>query len=103
MAHEPDEYRSRENRRLLREFLMKDWDPIGVRGIPKAHDEYDRYVGEIYVMLVDGDATVEEMERYLEEVELEYMGLRDTPSRKERRPHIAAALLQLKSTFLDTH
>jgi hypothetical protein len=66
---------------------MKEWDPIGVGGIPKARDEYDRYVGEIYVMLVDGDATVEEMERYLEEVELEYMGLRDTPSCKERRPY----------------
>jgi hypothetical protein len=103
MAHGRDKYRSRENRRLLREFLMKEWDPIGVRGIPEAHDEYDRYVGEIYVMLVDGDATVAEMERYLEEVELEYMGLTDVPSRKERRPYIAAALLQLRSTFLDTH
>jgi uncharacterized protein (DUF111 family) len=103
MAHGRDDYRSRENRRLLRELLMKEWDPIGVRGIPAAHDEYDRYVEEIYVMLVDGDATIAEMERYLEEVELEYMGLRDVPARKERRPHIAAALLQLRSTFLDTH
>lgn len=102
MAHGLDKYRLRENRRLLREFLMKEWDPIGVRGIPEAHDEYDRYVGEIYVMLVDGDATVAEMERYLEEAELGYMGLTDVPSRKERRPLVAAALLQLRSTFLDT-
>ena len=103
MAHGRDKYRSRENRRILRDFLMKEWDPIGVAGIPEAHDEYDRYVGEVYVMLVDGDPTAPDMLQYLEDVELEYMGLTDMPERRERRKHVAEALIALRSTFLTTH
>lgn len=103
MAHGRDKYRSRENRRILRDFLMKQWDPIGVAGIPEAHDEYDRYVGEVYVMLVDGDPTAPDMLQYLEDVELESMGLPDVPERRERRKHVAEALIALRSTFLTTH
>ena len=29
----------------LRHLLMADWDPIGVRGVPEARDEYDSYLG----------------------------------------------------------
>lgn len=103
MAHGRDKYRSRENRRILRDFLMREWDPIGVRDVPEARDEYDRYVGETYVMLVDGNATVADMDRYLTEVELNYMGLSDHPSRKERRRRVVEALIVLRSTFLTTH
>jgi hypothetical protein len=72
MAHGRDKHRSRENRRILRDFLMREWDPIGVAGIPEAHDEYDRYVGEVYAMLVDGNPTAPDMLQYLEDVELDY-------------------------------
>ena len=29
---------------------MREWDPIGVAGIPQAADEYDTYVGKVYVI-----------------------------------------------------
>jgi hypothetical protein len=29
----------------LRHVLMAEWDPIGVRGVPQARDEYDSYLG----------------------------------------------------------
>jgi hypothetical protein len=28
----------------LRRLLMREWDPIGVNGIPSARDEYDDYL-----------------------------------------------------------
>lgn len=31
----------------IRQILIEVWDPIGVRGIPQARDEYDGYVGAV--------------------------------------------------------
>ncbi len=31
---------------------MDEWDPIGVRGVPEAQDEYDAYVYGVYKYLV---------------------------------------------------
>jgi hypothetical protein len=53
MAHGRNKYQSRESRARVREILMREWDPIGVSGVPEAADEYDRYVGTVYVMLMD--------------------------------------------------
>jgi hypothetical protein len=53
-----DRYQSREHRAKVREVLMREWDPIGVRDAPEAQDEYDSYVGKAYVMLMDEGATV---------------------------------------------
>ena len=41
MAHGRNKYQSRENRVRVRDILMRDWDPIGVAGIPEAAGEYD--------------------------------------------------------------
>jgi hypothetical protein len=101
MAHGRDKYRSRENRRLLRELLMREWDPIGVRDVPTAQDEYDNYTGEAYVML-DRGATTEDMERYLRSVE-DYMGLTQTRDMLDRRQRVAELLIALRATFLTTH
>lgn len=35
----------------LRRLLMREWDPIGVNGIPTARDEYDDYLRPIAWML----------------------------------------------------
>jgi hypothetical protein len=59
MKNGRDKYRSRENRRLVRELFMRDWDPIGVRDAPEAQDEYDAYIGKAYVMLVYETATAD--------------------------------------------
>jgi hypothetical protein len=38
----------------IRQVLLEDWDPIGVRDEPNAQDEYDGYVGRIYRVLARG-------------------------------------------------
>ena len=35
----------------IRRLLMEEWDPIGVKGIPEAADEYDSYRGAVAGML----------------------------------------------------
>jgi hypothetical protein len=76
---------SRDNRRNLKRseaallsavrfVLFEHWDPIGVRGIPAAADEYDTYAQRIVSMLM-ANSTVEEMRQYLTVVEQEQMAL----------------------------
>lgn len=65
MAHGRNKYQSRENRARVREILLRDWDPIGVYGIPQAADEYDAYADKAYVMLMDEGATANEIAGYL--------------------------------------
>ena len=40
----------------VRRILNQVWDPIGIGDLPDAEGEYDNYVGEIYVMLMDREA-----------------------------------------------
>ena len=37
----------------LRQLLMLEWDPIGVKGIAEAQDEYDSYIPKIYQLLIE--------------------------------------------------
>ena len=57
----------------IRPVLMAEWDPIGVDGIPEAADEYDSYIGGIYVLLRDG-ASDEKIAGHLAEIETKTMG-----------------------------
>jgi hypothetical protein len=46
--------------------VWDDWDPIGVKGFDGAEDEYDGYIGEIFSMVVNNNATdIEISERLL--------------------------------------
>jgi hypothetical protein len=47
-----EKYESRRIRVDIRHVLMDVWDPIGVKDIPQASDEYDSYLGEIMELLV---------------------------------------------------
>ena len=58
----------------IRPVLMADWDPIGVSEIPEAADEYDSYIGGIYVLLRDG-ASDDQIAQHLTEIETKTMGL----------------------------
>ena len=73
MAHGRNNYQSRENRAKVREILMQEWDPIGVRDVPQAQDEYDTYVRRVYVMLTDERASSEMITDYLYRIATEYM------------------------------
>ena len=66
--------RAKKYHNAIRKILMDDWDPIGVKGIPEAIDEYDSYISKIYKLLIHHESE-ESIFRYLWEVETNYMGL----------------------------
>ena len=61
----------------IRQILLQDWDPIGVRDSPAAQDEYDGYVGGVYRLLVSA-ASPETVAEHLRAIETEKMGLEHT-------------------------
>ena len=75
----------------IREVLMREWDPIGVAGIPEAADEYDSYVGELYGLLIRREP-VHKMVDFLWWVETEHMGLAGSHRKTEK---VAERLLRL--------
>jgi|SRR6185437_4244876 len=82
----------RRGARELRRILMEEWDPIRVRGIPEAADEYDGYLGPLGSRLREG-ASVDAVAEYLTEVEEDRMGLGESPVARERNTALAARLL----------
>jgi hypothetical protein len=78
--------------RELRRILMDEWDPIGVRGVPEAADEYDGYLDPLASRLREG-ASAEVVAEYLTEVEEDRMGLGESAAGHERNKALAARLL----------
>ena len=68
------EERAHEIQVQIREILLRDWDPIGVRDEPRARDEYDSYIGGVYRLLASG-AAPQSVAEHLAHVEAEQMGL----------------------------
>ena len=99
MAHGRDKDRSREHRAKVRQILMDVWDPIGVRDIPEAAEEYDGYVGAVYLMLVERRASVEELAAWLSNIATDRMGLSPHPDRDARHATAAEALVALRPGF----
>jgi hypothetical protein len=66
----------------IREVLMREWDPIGVKDEPMAADEYDMYLGDIYGLLADS-ASETTIAALLRNIEIKRMGFADfqTPDR----------------------
>jgi hypothetical protein len=83
--------RAEEIQNRIREVLLNEWDPIGVRGEPGAQDEYDSYVGGIYRLLVSGASESQIIER-LYDIEAVSMGL---PGDREYLKGVAEKLLKL--------
>jgi len=57
----------------IKAALLKEWDPIGVKDVPQAQDEYDSYAPHIYTLLTT--RTLRELSDYLWWLETEHMGL----------------------------
>jgi hypothetical protein len=102
MAHGRNKYQSRENRARVREILMREWDPIGVAGSPEAADEYDSYVGKVYVMLMDDRAAKEQIAAYLYDVATNHMGLSSSGRMAERCRAASVAPVAARPDF-ETH
>lgn len=98
MSNGRNKYQSRENRARVRELFMREWDPIGVAGIPQAADEYDNYVAEAYVMLMDRNADADTITAYLHEIATQHMGL-SYPGLKDRCIRTAELLVALRPEF----
>jgi hypothetical protein len=58
----------------VRRVLLLEWDPIGVKDIPEAQDEYDMYVSYICRMLRACQSSAE-IYNHLRWIESERMGL----------------------------
>ncbi len=43
----PTEAKGRAIQESIRQVLLREWDPIGVRDVAEAQDEYDGYVGGV--------------------------------------------------------
>jgi hypothetical protein len=81
---------------------MEAWDPIGVRNVAAAQDEYDAYVGRAYVMLMDEQASAQAIAAYLFDVATNYMGLSPNADLMERSTNAAQLITGLRPSF-ETH
>jgi hypothetical protein len=99
MSHGINKYQSRESRRRVRQVLMEHWDPIGVRDSPEASDEYDTYVGEVYVMLMDHRASEDAINAYLFSTATGDMGLSPSDFLAAASANTASILVTLRSEF----
>jgi hypothetical protein len=80
----------------LRSILMHDWDPIGVRAVPEAADEYDSYLGPIAARLRDGKGA-DEIACFLTETEEVRMGLGMSEAARARNAVLAQRLIDWHS------
>ena len=102
MAHGRNKYQSRENRQRVREVLNRHWDPIGVVQNVDSDDEYDSYVGTIYVMLMDARVSEVELEKHLYTTATGHIGLSPSDWLVRRCSETAAILIGLRPQF-ETH
>jgi hypothetical protein len=77
----------------VRTALLTDWDPIGVRDVPTAQDEYDTYAPVLCGLLMRGHSR-EDLIKHISWIVHDQMGLQDMPAENER---FADRLLQISS------
>ena len=75
----------------INELLWNQWDPIGVKGVDAARDEYHDYIHGIFCVLEDR-ANVDQIAKHLHHIETVKMGLKGDMHRCMK---VARALLQL--------
>jgi len=76
---------------IVQAALHWAWDPIGVRGVEEALDEYDMYAPQVLEML-KAEAPVEQIADYLTSVVRDRIGL---PVRPDRDRDVSSMLKQM--------
>ncbi len=66
--------RVKQYNNAIRVILLKEWDPIGVKDVPEAQDEYDSYIPQVCKLLINQESP-ENIFKYLWKIETDYMGL----------------------------
>ena len=94
-----EKYAARKVKQEISRILWEVWDPIGVNTYPQARDEYDSYVNEIFILLVDG-ASDEAISKRLLHIASETMGL-SYPTLEHMMPTVTA--LRAISVLADAH
>jgi hypothetical protein len=102
MSNGRNKYQLRENRQRVRTVLNEHWDPISIVGNPNLDDEYDRYVGAVYVMLMDDRMPEDAINKYLYETATGHIGLTPYEGLAEKCAKTAAILIGLRPQF-ETH
>lgn len=77
--------------RMVKVVLHWAWDPIGVRGVTGALDEYDNYALPVLEML-ERFALEQDIADYLSFIEQEWIGLQ---ANRDRNMDVAAMLREL--------
>lgn len=90
-----DQARQTKYRKAIREALLQEWDPIGIRGVPEAQDEYDAYVPALYELLLQR-SPAQKLFEYLWWLETEHMGL---PGDHQQTRQFAERLARLPGEF----
>jgi hypothetical protein len=80
----------------IRQVLLRDWDPIGIRDNGELSDEYDAYIAPVYRVLV-GSRSRDELIGCLQRMEEEEIGV--GPAEVEGLGSVAEKLLSLDVTF----
>ena len=84
-----------EIHRQIGEVLLRDWDPIGVAGIPEAQGEYRGYVRGVYDVAV-GTRSARAVAEHLVKMERGHMDLSGWRRWQARLP-VAQKILDLVS------
>src|ERR1700742_1170756 len=72
----------------VKAILLRDWDPIGVRDVPQASDEYDTYAAPLAGMIA-ARASGSALAKHLLDIETGAMGL---PGNRDRALSVAEKL-----------
>ncbi|MEX0841366.1 MAG: hypothetical protein WEC82_05710 [Xanthobacteraceae bacterium] len=72
----------------VRKILLTEWDPIALRNVPQAQDEYDQYATRIAQMVISRRSIVE-LSEYLLHLETSVLGLE---ANRERARAVAEKL-----------
>jgi hypothetical protein len=73
-------------------ILLREWDPIGIRDVPQARDEYDAYVGSVVKLILAGESA-RDIANLLMKIETDQLGL---PADEARSVRVARLLHHLR-------
>jgi hypothetical protein len=88
---------SKAKLRMVKVILHWVWDPIGVRGLEGAVDEYGAYAPHVLELLERGSSDAE-VAAYLRRVESEWMELQP---HRDRSEDVAALLTQMHAVLTE--
>lgn len=76
----------------MKKVLIEEWDPIGIKNVPDACDEYDAYVISLIDFLKKSDCEKQVFD-FLWQIETQHMGL---PGDVSHTRHVTNILINLK-------